>query len=418
MLFVKECKKVLFSLTFLIYCIATLAMYFTQFGNDSREPLEKPVPGSAEYGTVAKESPEILMPAAAESLVMEYLSDSYSAYPYGFYKNVRLKEKDKKRMADIIAEVSGITAEELDSFEGFSQGGYYMDENGNMAYAEPNIPTVSIPEGLSYGRFRELMREADDIIGGGSRYGDSYIVDYFSRVPKTYEDALAEYEQFIDEDKITGAYARLYCDYMGIELAILPVFVAVSLAGMDKKARMEQLAFSRKITSAKLIFTRYLSLVTVLILPVAFTTVHAHLQIKSIYPDDQLDATAFLRYMVCWLLPNIMTASAVGMLLTELHSGLTAIFVQGAWWFSSVIAATDGLTGGIGKFTLVMRHNSLLGRDVFAAQWNSILFNRSFFTALSIALVSLTAFIYELKRRGVFNGFKIGLPNNKRKSEA
>ena len=95
MLFFKECKKVIFSLSFVIYCIVVLAFYFSQFQSDSRTPLEKPVPGRDNYGMIEKEIPEILMPAAIDSLVGEYLSDSFTAYPYGFYKSVRLKERNK-----------------------------------------------------------------------------------------------------------------------------------------------------------------------------------------------------------------------------------------------------------------------------------------------------------------------------------
>ena len=419
MLFFKECKKVIFSLSFVIYCIVIFAFYFTQFQNDSRAPLEKPVPGSDNYGMIEKEVPEILMPAAIDSLVGEYLSDSFTAYPYGFYKNVRLKKRDKKRLAEIIYEVSGITQQELDSFEDFDYGGYYyMDENGSMVYYKGNIPEATIPEELTYEHFRELMKKADEIIGGGSKYSDTFIVGNFSYVPKTYEDALAEYEQFLTEDKITGAYARLFCDYMGIDLAIMPVFVAVALAGLDKKSRMEQLAYSRKISSAKLIFTRYFALVFVMLIPVIFTAINAHMMVKDLYPESELDSTAFFRYTVFWLIPNILTAAAVGMLITEIFSGLLAIFAQGAWWFSSVIAASGGLTGNIGKFTLVMRHNSLLKSDVFNAEWSNIIFNRIFFTIMSIIAVALTAFIYELKRRGVFNGSQVGMQNFKGKSKA
>lgn len=418
MLFFKECKKVVFSLAFVIYCIVVFAFYFTQFHNDSRTPLPKPVPGVESYGEIAKEVPEILMPAAVESLVGEYLSDSFTAYPYGFYKNVRLKEKDKTRITEIITEISGIPQNELDSFEDFQQGGYYMDENGYVVYQEPNIPEITIPQTMTYEHFRELMQEADKIIGGGSKYSDQFIVENFSLVPKTYEDALAEYEYFISEDKITGAYARLFCDYTGIDLAIMPVFVAVALASLDRRSRMEQLAYSRKISSAKLIFTRYFALIAVMLIPVVFTAFHANASIGTVYPDHDLDNSAFLRYTVFWLIPNIMTSTAVGMFVTELTSALLAIFVQGVWWFASTIAATDGLTGNIGKFTLVMRHNNLLKADVWVAEWNNIVFNRIFFSAVSILAIALTAFIYEMKRRGVFNGSQIGLPNFKRKSEA
>ena len=419
MLFFKECKKILFSLTFIIYSIAVLAMYFSQFHGAIGKPREKPLPGEDSYGTIVREIPEILMPAAIDSLVREYLSGGFSAYPYGFYKYVKLTEKEKAHIAEIISEVSGITPDQLDSFEYFEQGGYYMDENGYMVYLEPNIPEINIPDNLTYEQFRELMREADKIIGGGSMYSDSFIVGNFSRIPKTYEDALAEYDQFINKDKITGAYARLYCDYLGILLAILPVFVAASLTSKDKRSRMEQLVYTRKTSSARLIFTRFFALAAVMLLPLIITAAIAHTRVNGIYSDYAVDSVAFFRYALLWLVPNILTSSAVGMLVTELASGLLAIFVQGVWWIASIFSAMGGLTGGIGKFTLVMRHNSLSGRDVFYAQWTDILFNRSFFTVLSILAIMLTAFLYEQKRRGIINGltFKSHNKNSKRQSK-
>lgn len=420
MLFVKECKKVLFSLTFLIYCATVLAMYFTQFHGGTDEPATAPVPGLDSYGTVVKEVPEILMPSAVEGLVGEYLSGSFTAYPYGFIKHVKLTEKKKAQMAEIISEVSGITAEGLDAFEGFEQGGYYMDEDGTMVYLRPNIPEINIPADLTYENFRELMREADDIIGGGSRYSDDFIVGYFSRVPRTYEEALAEYNQFLYDDKITGAYARLYCDYLGIIMAVLPVFVAAALANLDKKSRMEQLVYGRKISSVKLHFTRFFSLVAVMMIPLIATAVIAHNSVVHLYPDHMLDRTAIFRYAAFWLIPNIMASSAVGMLVTELSSSLLAILVQGVWWFAGVFSSTGALTGGIGRFTLVMRHNSLGGHDVFFAQWENIVFNRIFFTVISLLGIALAAFIYEQRRRGIFNGLwiPINFKNFKRQPKA
>ncbi|MCH5194452.1 MAG: ABC transporter permease [Oscillospiraceae bacterium] len=403
MLFFKECKKVIFSLTFIIYLATAFAMYFTQFHND-RAPVRKPSPSDEYFGTVAREDPEIMMPNAVEGLVGEYLSGSFSAYPYGFYKNVRLNEKKKTRLAEVITELSGLTAYDLDNFEDYQEGGYVMSEGGSIVYEEANLPEINIPDDLTYERFRQLMREADKIIGGGSRYSDEFIVGNFSLVPKTYEDALAEYARFLNDDKITGAYARLYCDYMGIDLAILPVFVAAALAGLDKKSRMEQLVYSRKVSSAKLVFTRFFALVAVMLIPVIITAVIAYFNVKNIYPGAALDNFAFFRCAGYWLVPNILVSAAVGMLVTEMMSGLIAILVQGGWWFMSIFASEGGLTGEIKPFTLVMRHNNVLKADVFAMEMKIVIFNRIFFTVLSIALVALTAIIYGLKRRGIFNG--------------
>lgn len=418
MLFFKECKKVIFSLAFVIYTIVVFVFYYTQFYNDARTPVPKPVPGLDNYGMVEEEAPELLMPSAIESLVSEYLSGSFTTYPHGFYKSVKLKKKDKAQIAEIIYEVSGITQQELDSFEGFELGSYYKDENGFMMYQKPKTPEIKIPESLTYDHFRELMRQADEIIGGGSSYCDQFIVENYSLVPKTYEDALVEYEQVINDDKITGAYARLFCDYHGILLAILPVFVAVAHVNLDRRSRMEQLAYSRKISSAKLVFVRFFALVSVMLIPVLLTAFHAYITVKNLYPDSVMDSTAILRFTALWLVPTLMTTTAVGMLITELASGLLAIFVQGVWWFADTFASASGLSGSIGKFTFIMRHNSLYDRDLFNAQWDNIVFNRIFFTAMSILTIVLTVLIYEMKRRGVFNGFQIGLQNFKRKSKA
>lgn len=411
-LYFKECRKVLCSLTFVLYTAAVFVMYFTQFHSDCSAPEAVPEPGMDDYGMISREVPEILMTRAVSSLVGEYLQNSYVAYPFGFYKEIHLLENKRQKMADIIRECTGLTRAELDSFEGYDEGGYVADGNGGAIYVEPTMPEYDIPETLTYERFRELMREADEMIGGGSRYSDEFIVGNFSNVPKTYEEALAEYNELVDEDKITGAYARLYCDYIGLMLAILPVFVAVSLTQLDRKARMEQLVYSRRISSVKLVFARYAALVSVMLLPVIVTAVIAQAKVLQLYPGCSVDMLAFARYAVIWLFSAIMITTAVGMFVTELGSGLLAIFIQGAWWFVAVFSTS--LKGSIGKFDLVVRHNSLYHLDLFQEEYGDFVFNRVFFAVAALVLVALTTVIYEQKRRGISFGIPI-LGKNRRR---
>lgn len=421
MLFFKECKKVLFSLTFLIYLVAVIGFYFTQFHEDCKEKLSQPVQGLADYGTVAKEVPEILMARATDELVTEYLRGYYIAYPIGFFKRVKLSEKKSIKIAEIIEEIAGVSKQELDNFSDFNEGEMTMIPDGNGGYIpvveKPNIPEINIPDTMTYEHFRELMRKADKIIGGGSQYSDGFIVNNFSLVPKTYEDALADYNDIFEKDKITGAYARLFCDYLGIIVSILPVFAATALVNADRKSRMEQLAYSRKISSAKLVFTRYAALIFMMIIPVIITAVIAHMTVKKLYSGNSIDNLAIFKNALIWLVPNIMLSTAVGMIITELGSGIIAIFVQGALWFGSIFAGASSLTGNIQKFTLVVRHNSLYDADIFNAQYSTFIFNRIFFTVLSIAMITITAFVYGQKRRGKLNGLHIGIKNTKNKSE-
>ena len=406
MLFFKECRKVLFSLTFLIYLVAVVGFYFTQFHNDCKEEIFPPTQEWEDYGTVSKEVPEILMPAAANGLVTEYLRGYYTAYPIGFVKKVKLSEKKRAKMAEIITEITGISQQELDNFSDFEEDGLTMIPDGNGGYMpvvkEAVLPEINIPDTMTYERFRELMRKADKIIGGGSDYSDDYIVDNFSRVPRTYEDALADYNALFEKDKVTGAYARLFCDYLGIIVSIRPVFAASALVNADSKSRMEQLVYSRKISSAKLVFSRFAALSVMLAIPVIVLSAAATFQVMKLNPNESIDIFAIPRMSVCWLLPNILFSTALGMFMTEIVSPLIAVFAQGVLWFASVMMSIE-LTGGIGRFTLVCRHNSLYDRTVFIDDLNKFVFNRIFYTVISLAIIILTAWIYSMKRKGNFN---------------
>lgn len=419
-MFFKECKKAVFSITFLLYIFVVFAMYISQFDSDTSEPEPAPSATSENYGYTDKLIPETLMPNAIDGLVGEYLSGEFITYPMGFYKRVVLTEKKKTALAAIITELTGLAAEELDGFtddyvpEGFS---YVPSENGDviLSYHEKVIPEITVPESLTYERFRELMDEADKIIGGGSYYGEKGISRYYSRVPKTYEDALAEYNHLIYDEKVTGAYARLFCDYAGIDLAVMPVFVAAALVSLDRKSRMSDLIYSRKISSLKLIFTRFAALVTVMLIPAAVTVVMANISVSSRYPDFTVDLLAIPKLAAVWLIPNVLLAAAMGMFVTELSSPILAVFIQGAWWMGSVMSA-DGLTGEISPFTLVCRHNSLYKYELFENTMPQFVFNRTFYTILSLVLVALTAVLYELKRRGIWNGLFPSGKNSFRKS--
>lgn len=403
-LFFKECKKVIFSLTFVMYVAVVFAMYSSQYGGDMDNPLSQPREGMNDYGTIAKEVPEILMPKAIEGLVNEYLSGNFTAYPIGFYKNVKLNEKKSRELCEIIYELSGITKEQLDSFDYYKEGGMELAPDGfggfTPVFTTPTLPEINIPEELSYERFRELMRQADKIIGGGSNYSDNFIVGTFSRLPKTYEDALDEYNAIIYEEKISPAYARLFCDYSCIDLSIMPVFVAAALANKDRKSRIEQLIYSRKISSARLILTRYFALVAVMTVPVVITVIHAQISLCQMYAGYEVDMLAFAKYSAMWLLPSILITAALGMTLTEIFSPLIAIFVQGALWFGSLFASGGTLTGQITSFVFVPRHNSFYGADLFAETFSRFVFNRIFYTVLAFALVAVTVIVYEIKRRG------------------
>ena len=376
MLFLKECKKIICSLIFVLYTAALIIMYASQLGTE-REPVVKPQAGQEDYGMVEREVPEILMPAAIESLKREYESESYIAYPFLLYKEVKLNEADTEKIAEVIAKLS-----------------------------------VDMP----YDEFRELMRQADKIIGGGSKYCDEFIVGNFSMVPETYEEALKDYEETIEEGNIGESYTRLYCDYLGITLAILPVFLCAFLWQLDRKSQMEELIYSRKLSSFKIVGIRYLALVSCMMIPVILTFLHIMAGVIGLYPGQDIGISKAIGIGALWLIPEIMIVAGVGILISETVSPLPAIFVQGIWWYTCLVK--NQLTGSITKWTLIVRHNNLGKTELFRKQFADFLFNRTAYAVLALICLGLTVFVYEKKRKGVYgqNGFI--WKNHVRKSEA
>ena len=85
-----ELKKVIFTLSYILFVVMMVGIYITQMVSEFAEPVAKPEPGQEYYGEMEVEIPSVLMPAATESLLGEYLNGFYGAYPIMFYKEVHL----------------------------------------------------------------------------------------------------------------------------------------------------------------------------------------------------------------------------------------------------------------------------------------------------------------------------------------
>lgn len=401
MLFLKECKKVALSLTFWIYCVILLLMFFSNYYEDAKHEVTPPSASSQELGYKVEEDPERIMDGAVNSLMMEFAANRYVCYPFGFYKAVSLKEKDAGRVEAYLQELTGADHEGILAWIDQAET-YYVDQDQEYAF-----DAIPVDKSVTYDRFREIMGEIDDILGGGSDYAVNSLAFRFSRVPMTYEEAVREYEESIREDTVTDPLARLFCDYTGIGLALIPVFAAAALTAADKRRRMSELIYARRISSFRLILTRYAALVTVMFLPVLFTMIVAAVQAGVVYSGAPLKMHLMFTTPVFWLLPELMTATAVGMLVTEVFSAGAAVAVQGVWAFLSLMTGSSQLYGDITKFGLICRHNTLYHRSDFMATYPDFVFNRIFYLCLALVLAGAAAYVYDLKRGGRFHGIRL-----------
>lgn len=398
-MFLKECRQVMKNITYLVFVVILIVFGYTQIASEFVK-IEKPQQGLESYGTKYEEKPEIIMPNAVKNLYREYAANSYTAYPVGFYKNVKLNNKQQLEMAEILSKLTGISADKLSASAGVAAVGKTAPDNQGSKES-PIILEVTVYKNLSYEQFSCLMERTDKMIGGGSKYGDTYL-KRFGKMSMTYEDALSEYNAIIEKDRITGAYARLFCDYLGIVLGIFPVFLAVSSGMKDRRAGMQEIIYTRKASSFKVVFTRYFSMVMMMFLPVLLMAIYTSFQVAGKYSGFNIDNLAFVKYSFGWLLPTLMVSTAAGTFLTELTETPIAIVVQGLWWFIGLFAGMKHMDGGYGA-DLVLRHNQIGRTQTYLDNFPVLLINRIAYTIFALILILLTVWIYEMKRGGKLN---------------
>lgn len=400
-LFLKECKQVLKSLTYLIYVVVFVLFITGQMSSDSAAGLQAPVPGQSYYGTAVTKDETLIMEGTLVNLLEDIYHNSWATYPLGFYKGVTLNDRETEQAEAILERCTGKPFEELLEEMLEEMTGHFGEyDPGSAEEVDAAQASYSVPvkEGFTYAEFETAMEEICGLVGKGSMYEKNKYENSI-RVPMTYEQAKEEFEALCEKDRVTRAYMRLFCDYAGIVLAILPIFVGVSRALRDRRAKAQQVMFSKPASGAMIIASRYLANLVMLCIPV-FVTAFL-LQQPFCYKAQTFgikgDGMAFLTVPGVWLLPEIMIVLALSFLITELTDTIAAIFVQVAWAIGSLFGA-DVLVGDF-RMRLVARWNTLGQTVLFSSLEKEFLQNRGYYFLLSVVCVILTVIIYERKRR-------------------
>lgn len=397
----KECGQTLKSLIYWLYVFCLLVFFYSQMGSGSFDNIAKPVPGEeGNYGTVISKEEDKIMESTLGELANNLDQDSWTVYPVGFAKHVTLSLEEKQEIEEIFQDCTGLSLEEASQIIADS----YTQVQGGAIMQTKEIAIKPLSS-LTYEEFQKQMEKVCQILGPGSDYEyQSYSQGV--AVPATYEQALERYENLMEKDKLTGGYARLFADYVGIALGMLPVFAAVTRFLRDKRAQMAELVYVRKASSAAVVLSRYLAMVIMMLLPVLLLSFYSLSQCMAYAKSTgtDIDYFAFLPVVFGWLLPEILAVSAVGMFFTELTDTALGVLVQGVWWFADIFTgAAGGLSTGNFGMHLILRHNSIMGYDVFQDHFQEFCLNRAGYFLLALVLVVLTVLLYGEKRKGRWN---------------
>lgn len=389
-----ECKQILKSLIYYLYVFLFVLFITGQLGDsDWTETLNKPEIGQDSYGLGYTDDENTIMEQTINNLLICIENNSFDTYPIGFYKEVKLSDNELDKLKDILLVCTGKQFEEIElEIENYINNARENENSGE----ELMSLVIGAKEGLTYTQFQEEMRKACKIIGRGSDFEKEKYKSV--RTALTYEEALVEYNNLCKKDRVTNAYMRLYSDYAGIVLAVLPIFLGVSRCLRDKKSKLNGVIYSKAASSKCIILSRYISCVIMAFLPVVITAFilqmpYQYYAVKSGFNPDYF---AFIKYSFVWLLPEIMFCIALAFLITEFTENIFAIFIQVLLALISLCSASS-LIGCFG-FHLVTRWNALGMWAQFNNERQNLYINKLFYTIAAIVCIMLTILVYEKKR--------------------
>ena len=268
------------------------------------------------------------------------------------------------------------------------------------------LDKISPEKQISEEEFVKVLNEVDEGLGGGSYYGEKMRESILNR-SATYEEALEEYNAILKEDKLTNAEAREFADYMGITAGLFPIFITAFILIRDIKSGAQEIIFSKRVSSFRYIFTKYLAALVALIVPYLIMATHQTLIYSKIASENKItiDYLAFYKYILMWIVPTLMFVTALGMVFAVIiRKPIVAIIVQFMLW---AISITDLTTQSYSLYIIFIRYNAVTSNTEYMKWAHSININRMFYFVLSIIMMFLTAFIYN-RRRGAL-GEKLSL---------
>lgn len=264
-----------------------------------------------------------------------------------------------------------------------------------------NSEDISIQ--VSFQRFMEIMDEISDMIGKNSYFSRSLIDLYYGENDMGNSPiTLKQHKEFYNKDQITGAFARYYCDSIALAVLLLPVFVITAMMAGDRRNKVMEFIYTKPVSGFKLIFIRYFANICMMFLPILFLPLKSFIVLAR-YANasgNAIDIFAFPKYVIGWILPTLLFVVALSLFLSVLARSSVAVLAMGIFWifFKPSVGKIAG--GNYELFDIAIRHNTLKGFGRMMQHFDMLVINRIIITGISLLLVLLSVWIYQVKRRG------------------
>nr|WP_289766428.1 hypothetical protein [uncultured Acetatifactor sp.] len=402
-LFLMECGK---TARGILYWLFVLVLFFAGVRpldeTVESELRQKDAPSSVFYtaadgvyardsgGLTDREIQENMMAGAVARLLESYQKNAYEYYPFGYVKTKTLSEEGQRVILSYLEELTGMGEEAINGAAEESGEEEFRISGGGAYVLEPGQ--------------------------GSMEENGQYVIEPGDWKYTENSAEIAEAE-FYEDDHVTGAFARYYCDSISLVVLGLPALVMVELMMKDKNRRMQALVYPRTVLGARLVCTRFAAAVCMVMLPVLIFPARSLVMLVRFCKETgiQPDVFAFVKYALSWILPTVMLVMAMGLFLTILTENYSGILFTGLLWLAGRPSIGKIAGGNYGLFDLVIRHNTLKGYGRMTENLPMLALNRAVISGMALLFVALAIIVYETRRKGVgifenrkfFNGFKV-----------
>ncbi|MGG5371307.1 ABC transporter permease [Enterococcus sp. AZ196] len=395
MLLKKEFDLTFKSLTYWLVILFIGAFLFMQLGSDFVS-LKQPEPGQNDYGFTRTTNKEVIQRQTLHTLLQQYNNKRYNTYPFGFLKVVKPSKSDQAAIRDILERATGQSIDELNQVQSRDK----LTEEGQQINQTAMNEGVPIAKNYSFQSFQKDMSKIEKRIGKGSDFAeDTYLHQTIKEM--NYEEATARFQSILTEDRVSGAFARMSCDYLVIILGLVPVFIAATVVLRDKRAQSQLVISTKRISTFKLYGTRFLATILLLLLPIILFSLMPAVQ--SVYVAQKYQHTGdlllFYQYILGWTLPTIVAVVGISFLVTTLFNGLVSVIFQVGFWLLSLMTNGRQVVGSVG-LNLMPRFNNVGSREIFEHIFSELVINRIFWFALGLICFFISCVIVDLKRKG------------------
>ncbi|RBP57543.1 hypothetical protein DES36_1289 [Alkalibaculum bacchi] len=367
-----ELKRLFKSLIFCITVVILILSISMQIGENYK--IEPPQPGNESYGYKIVDDLELIYPNLLVDLYQSVENNSFTTYPYGFYKNKILDSKELDLMKEFISELAGTEYHEI------------LTEGIN------NIPTKDSLE--------NSLEKINSLLEGGSDYAPDAYLFKFGNIGMDYNEALEEYN-LMKTNGLDVAFTRYFSDYAGIFISLITWFLPLSVWLKDGKSGIINTIFVKSTGTIKLFLSRICAITVSILLVLILFYSYYEFKIVGTYGIENTNILKAYGLLIIWLIPNVLFCVSMSSLITIVTNNVITAIVGPLGTFITLLMSPKGIYGNYG-WQLVLRHNTIGNEQYFLDHFNQLLLNRSVWLLIGVFICVLSIIALNKKREGYY----------------